>query len=129
MPVEIVAQIEQQLTRGQGLLGCRGGAIRGASATFRATEHVQHLLPRELIDVRGAEAGIIFEVLFRELPLGLEFREKDVRNCGDDVEVFRGRQEIQKNENDEVVHPPGYVTRLVGEARAQDFLQADTYQG
>src|ERR1700721_544991 len=107
-------------------MGWGGGGIRGATATFRATEHVEHLLPRELIDVRGAEAGIIFEVLLGELPFRLEFREKDVGDCSDNVEVFRGRQEVQKNENDEVVHPPGYVARLQGEARAQNFRQAET---
>src|SRR5713226_334749 len=50
--------------------------MRGAAATFCATEHVEHLLPREMIDVRGAEAGIIFEVLLREPPLGSSFEKK-----------------------------------------------------
>src|SRR5206468_11419812 len=94
--VEIVAEVEQELARRQRLPGGRRRALRRATATLGAAEHVQHLLPGELVDVRGAEAGRVLEVLLGELPDRLELREEDVREGGDDMEVLRARQQVQE---------------------------------
>src|SRR5213592_3974246 len=74
--VEVVAQVEQELARGQRLPGGGRRALRGAPAALGAAEHVEHLLPGELVDVRGAEGGGVLEVLLGERAERLELAEE-----------------------------------------------------
>src|SRR5579875_2002962 len=76
MPVEIVPQIEKQLARSQGLLGGGGGAIRGAATTFGATEHIEHLFPREVINVRVPKREAFSRSCFDSCPLGSSLEKK-----------------------------------------------------
>ena len=51
--IEIVAQVEEELPRSERLSGRRRRALRGAAPALRAAEHVEHLLPGEVVDVRA----------------------------------------------------------------------------
>ncbi len=104
--VEIIAEVQQQLARRQRLSGQRGGTVRRAAPTLRARVHVEHLLPGELVDVRGAERGAVLEIHLRERAERLELPEEGVRKPGDDVEVLRERQQVQHEEDQQVVPPP-----------------------
>ena len=108
--IEIVPEVEQQLARRERLAGGRRRTLRGAAAALGAAEHVEDLLPVEVVDVRAAEARRVLEVLLGELADRLELAEEDVGQRRDDVEVLRARQQVQEDEHDEVVDPPGDVT-------------------
>ena len=116
--VEVIAEVEEELARREGLASRRRGALRGAAPALGAGEHVEHLLPGEVVDVRAAEPGGVLEILLGEGAGRLELLEEDVRHRRDDVEVLGKRQEVQEREDDEVVDPPGDVAHPGGHARA-----------
>ena len=119
--VEVVAQIEQQLPRRQRLAGGRGGTLRRAAPALGAAEHVEHLLPGELVDARRAVAdGVLVVLRLGELPERLELLEEHVGQRRDDVEVLGDRQEVEHHEDRQVVHPPGEVAGRHGDAHAAD---------
>jgi hypothetical protein len=107
--VEIVAQVEQQLAGRERLAGRGGGTLRRTAAALGAAVHVQDLFPSELVDVRGPVARRVLQILLGERPGRLELLEEHVRGGGDDVEVLRAREKIQKRQDHEVVDPPGDV--------------------
>jgi hypothetical protein len=92
--VEEVAEIEQHLARRERLARRGGRAFRRAAAALRARVHVEHLLPREVRQLRRSVDLGVLEVLLREPAVRLELREEDVRDRGDDVKVLREREQV-----------------------------------
>ena len=80
-----------------------------AAAALGAGVAVEHRLPRQVLDSRGAEPLGLLEVRRREAAGRVELHEEDVRDRRQDVEVLRVRQVVAEEEDVHEMGPPGGV--------------------
>ncbi len=92
-----VAHVVHDLLRREFLAGEEGRAVDLAAPALRARVGVEHLLPREVLDLSRAEALEILEVLDRlQLPRRRNPAEEDVERHRQHVRVLAVRQVVQE---------------------------------
>src|SRR6266550_8048475 len=87
---QLIADVEDDLLRVEGLSGRERRAIIGAAPALRARVPVKQLFPGKVPDRRRAEGLLVLDVLDkRELSSWRLLAEEDVRERRDDVQVLR----------------------------------------
>ena len=107
---QLVAQPHDQQLRRQLLAGRVGRADVLAAAALGARERVDHLLPGQVGDRPGAEAGsrlghVLVEAQRLEPAARARAPEEDVDRRGDDVQVLRVGQVGEEAEDEQHVRP------------------------
>jgi len=122
--VEVVAQVDGEVLRGEQLARAVRRAVVRAAAALGAGVEVEEGLPGEVVHAAHADAGgggvgllhrggHVLEQLVRALGHGLEpagrveVAREDVGQRRDDVEVLAVGQVVEEGEDQEDVHPHG----------------------
>ncbi len=111
--VDGVADVADEDLRVERLAGQGRRAHLAAAAALGAGVAVEHLLPGQVLDARGAEPLGVLEVDLDQPSHRLEVHEEDVGDRREDVEVLRVRQVVGEEEQVREVEPPApLVDRL-----------------
>ena len=132
--VQAIADVEDELPRGQRRTAGGRRAHGGATTALDAREGVEHLLPAQIVErgdadktrgrrvERGDRRGRL--AVDRQRPVHAARRQlaqEHVRDPGDDVEVLRERQQAQEDQDRDVVQPPSdRAVEMVVEQAADD---------
>ncbi len=91
--VQVISQIQQKLTRGEGLPGRGGRTKRRAATALGAAVHVERLLPTKMLRLGTAERrSLDGKIGFGQPSLRFDLTEENVGYRGDDVKVFGARK-------------------------------------